>query len=103
MASSFASLDPAGSPLKPASSVIHLCISVNRTVSGSVSGYLSASAIAMSSKLSQLNVCGIRNSLLSLPRVGSLISVVGFLGVILVPVGNLHDDVRGAVWHGLAA
>src|SRR5260370_26781961 len=58
MASSLASLEAAGSPEKPGSSVIHLCMSVKRTVSGSVSGNLSASPIAMSSKLSQPNVGG---------------------------------------------
>src|SRR5258708_29368547 len=35
MASSLPSLDALGSPEKPDSSVIHLCISVKRTVSGS--------------------------------------------------------------------
>src|SRR6516164_4408282 len=58
MASSLDSLDPAGSPAKPGSSIIHLCMSVKRTLSGSVSGYLSASAMARSSKSSQVNVCG---------------------------------------------
>src|SRR5215467_12435179 len=98
MASRFDSLDQAVSPVKPVSSVIHLCMSVKRTVSGSVSGYLSASAIAMSSKLSQLNVGGISHSptgadctsvppwdALSAP-LQLLVSVIRFLGVVLVPV-----------------
>src|SRR5258707_7713472 len=58
MASSLASLEAAGSPVKPGSSVIHLCMSVKRTVRGSVSGYLSARPMAMSSKLSQPKVGG---------------------------------------------
>src|SRR2546430_7604522 len=37
-----ASLEAAGSPEKPGSSVIHLCMSVKRTVRGSTSGNLSA-------------------------------------------------------------
>src|SRR5260370_21953738 len=62
MASSLDSLEAAGSPEKPGSSVIHLWRSVKRTVRGSVSGNLSARPIAMSSKLSQPNVGGIKNS-----------------------------------------
>src|SRR5260370_23896748 len=58
MASSLASLEAAGSPEKPGSSVIHLCMSVKRTVSGSVPGNLSVRLMAMSSKLSQPNVGG---------------------------------------------
>src|SRR5712672_659868 len=58
MASSLASLEAAGSPVKPGSSVIHLCISVKRTVRGSVSGCLSARPMAMSSRLSQPKVGG---------------------------------------------
>src|SRR5579862_1230851 len=45
--------------------------------------------MAMSSKLSQSKVGGM--------------SVVEFLGVIFVPVGNFDDDVGGAVGNGLAA
>src|SRR5712692_5062984 len=30
-------------------------------------------------------------------------SVIEFLGVVLVPIGNFHNDVRGAVGNGLAA
>src|SRR5215472_13443256 len=97
MASSLPSLDAAGSPLNPVNSVIHLCMSVNRTVSGSVSGYLSASAIAMSSKLSQPNVGGISCSLH-----GCVNLVVCFLRVILIPVGNLHNNIRRTIRHGLA-
>src|SRR5258708_280967 len=59
MASSFDSLEAAGSPEKPGSSVIHLCMSVKRTVSGSVSGCLSVNPMAISSKLSQPNDGGI--------------------------------------------
>src|SRR5215471_15532764 len=117
IASSFDSFDPAASPAKPGSSVIHLCMSVKRTVSGSVSGYLSASAIAISSKLSQPNVGGISGSLVGAdlyvrpfsgraearPYNCCVYLVVRFLRVILVPVGNFHDDVGRAVGHGLAA
>src|SRR6267378_2123038 len=92
MASSLASLEAAGSPEKPWSPVIHLCMSVKRTVSGSVSGNLSVRAMAMSSKLSQPNVGGMCGS-----------SVIQFLGVIFVPIGNFHDDVCSAVGDGLAA
>src|SRR6267143_834065 len=92
MASSLASLEAAGSPEKPGSSVIHLCMSVKRTVSGSVSGNLSVRAMATSSKLSQPNVGGMCGS-----------SVIQFLGVIFVPIGNFHDDVCSAVGDGLAA
>src|SRR6266850_5602347 len=59
MASSLDSLEAAGSPEKPGSSVIHLCMSVKRTVKGSVSGNLSVRPMAMSSRLSQPNVGGI--------------------------------------------
>src|SRR4029077_6107709 len=59
MASSFPSLDFAGSPENPGSSVIHLCMSVKRTAYGSRLGYLSVRAIAMSSVSSQSNVGGI--------------------------------------------
>src|SRR3984893_8627919 len=59
MASSLDSLEAAGSPVKRGSSVIHLCMSVKRTVRGSVSGYLSVSAMAMSSRSSQSKVGGI--------------------------------------------
>src|SRR2546423_14595384 len=65
MASSLVSLEAAGSPEKPGSSVIHLCMSVNRTVSGSVCGNLSVRPIAMSSRLSQPKVGGIYGSHLS--------------------------------------
>src|SRR5258708_13293952 len=102
MASSFPSLDFAGSPANPGSSVIHLCMSVKRTEYGSTSGNLSVSAMAMSSKLSQSNVCGIDSSLDGTPRsLGTL--VVQFLGVIFIPMRNFDDDVGGAVGHGLAA
>src|SRR5690242_4447167 len=105
MASSLASLEAAGSPVKPGSSVIHLCMSVKRTVRGSVSGYLSARPMAMSSKLSQPKVGG-----MSTPKkrfntestettevtekksrnkpVATTESVVEFLGVVFVPVGD---------------
>src|SRR5277367_4865991 len=59
MASSLLSLEGAGSPEKPGSSVIHLCMSVKRTVSGSVSGNLSVRPMAMSSMFSHPNVGGI--------------------------------------------
>src|SRR5579859_7493064 len=93
MASSFDSLDLAGSPENPSSSVIHLCMSVNRTVSGSVSGYLSVRAMAMSSKLSQSNVCGM---------VFSKPLMIQFFRVVLIPLGDFDNDIRGAVWHRLA-
>src|SRR5271165_6087873 len=78
-----------GSPANPGSSVIHLCMSVNRTVNGSTSGCLSVKPMAMSSRLSQ-------------SKVGMAISVVQFLGIILVPLGYLDDDVRRPVRHRLA-
>src|SRR6266852_3989527 len=89
MASSLPSLEVFGSPEKPGSSVIHLCMSVKRTVSGSVSGYLSVSAIAMSSVLSQSKVAGM--------------SVIQLLRVVFVPFRNFHDDIGGAVRNCLAA
>src|SRR6267143_1389800 len=102
MASSLPSLEVLGSPEKPGSSVIHLCMSVKRTVSGSVSGYLSVSAMAMSSVLSQSKVAGmllLRNKIeishggtegtkRSKIVKGKQPSVIGFLGVILVPFRN---------------
>src|SRR6266436_7258200 len=113
MASSLPSLEALGSPAKPGSSVIHLCMSVKRTVSGSVSGCLSVRAMAISSVLSQSNVAGIfapqeedwrqRRADESVKRTSPAFSVIGFLGVILVPFRNFHDDVGGAVRHGLAA
>src|SRR5258707_12914729 len=93
MASSFDSLDLAGSPENPSSSVIHLCMSVKRTVSGSVSGYLSVRAIAMSSKLSQSSVCGMFVSKLL---------VIQFFRVVLIPLRNFHNDIRRAVRNRLA-
>src|SRR6266404_3456358 len=102
MASSFPSLDFAGSPANPGSSVIHLCMSVKRTEYGSTSGNLSVNAMAMSSKLSQSNVCGIDGSLDATPRSLATL-VVQFLGVIFIPMRNFDDDVGGAVGHGLAA
>src|SRR5260221_3806988 len=102
MASSFLSLDFAGSPANPGSSVIHLCMSVKRTEYGSTSGNLSVNAMAMSSKLSQSNVCGIDSSLNATPRSLATL-VVQFLGVIFIPMRNFDDDVGGAVGNGLAA
>src|SRR5260221_10784217 len=93
MASSFASLDFAGSPENPVSSVIHLCMSVKRTVRGSVSGYLSVSAMAISSKLSQSNVGGI---------IGRRLSVIQFLRVVLIPFRNLDNDIGCTIRNGLA-
>src|SRR5262249_8240242 len=93
MASSLDSLDFAGSPANPGSSVIHLCISVKRTVYGSSSGNLSVNAMAMSSKLSQ-------------SKVGAMsvcLSVVGFASVVFVPVRNFHDDVGCSIGNRLAA
>src|ERR1700730_1111310 len=111
MASSLPSLEVLGSPEKPGSSVIHLCISVKRTVSGSVSGYLSVSAMAISSVLSQSKVAGML--LLRSQRLATKAgqkrkrvknpSVIGFLRVILVPLGNLHNDIGGAVGNRLTA
>src|SRR6266436_1554051 len=115
IASSLPSLEALGSPEKPGSSVIHLCMSVKRTVSGSVSGCLSVSAMAMSSVLSQSNVAGMlllgdqishggTDGDEKIERVRPKEpSVIGFLGVILVPFRNFHHDVGGAVRHGLAA
>src|ERR1043166_2404181 len=113
MASTLDSFDFAGSPANPGRSVIHLCMSVNRAVYGSSSGNLSVSAIAMSSKLSQSKVGGIFSPSLGLASGGEefakgsqlteLASVIGFFGVILVPVGNFYDDVRRSVGNRLAA
>src|SRR2546429_159249 len=69
-------------------------MSVKRTVSGSVSGYLSVRAIAMSSKLSQSNVCGMFFSELL---------VIQFFSVVLIPLRNFHNDIRRAVRNRLAA
>src|SRR5262245_34455719 len=55
IASSFFSFEFFGSSLKPSRPVTHLCRSVNRTVIGSMSGNLSARAIAMSSVDVQVN------------------------------------------------
>src|SRR5215472_3269922 len=107
MASSLDSLDPAGSPVKPGSSVTHLCMSVKRTVNGSVSGCLSASAMAISSKLSQVNVCGIglllTKSCHLATQLVTLPSVIRFFRVVFVPVGNLYHDIRRPVRDRLAA
>src|SRR5260370_29539407 len=107
IASSLAWLDALGSPEKLGNSVIHLCMSVKRTVSGSVSGYLSVSAMAMSSVSSQSKVAGILllgDSLQVRDRSKlTRLSMVSFLGVILVAVGNFHHDVRSAVRPGFAA
>src|SRR5882762_11563275 len=81
MASSLPSLEVLGSPEKPGNAVIHLCMSVKRTVSGSVSGYLSVSAIAMSSVLSQSKLGGM--SVILLPH------------MVFVPLRNFHDDEIG--------
>src|SRR5208337_2912824 len=62
MASSLLSLDFSGSPANPGNSVIHLCKSVKRTVSGSTSGYLSVKPMAISSRLSQSNVGGMNSA-----------------------------------------
>src|SRR6516225_2099505 len=69
-------------------------MSVKRTVRGSVSGNFSDRAIAMSSTLSQSSVGGMFSQ---------YFLVVCFFRVILVPVGNFHDDVRRAIGHRLAA
>src|SRR6266852_623022 len=116
MASSLASLEAAGSPEKPGSSVIHLCMSVKRTVSGSVSGNLPVRAIAMSSKLSQPNVGGMSTPEKDLTRghrdrqetwrdkpAATTELVIEFLGVVFVPFGDFNDDVGGAVGNCLAA
>src|ERR1700730_18818873 len=100
MASSLPSFEVFGSPTKPGISVTHLCMSVKRTVSGSVSGYLSVSAMAMSSVLSQSKVGGML--LLGKQFTSHFKLVISFLGVILVPLGNLYHDVRGAVRNRLA-
>src|SRR6266436_4875611 len=113
MASSFPSLDLAGSPANPGSSVIHLCMSVKRTVYGSTLGNLSVSAIAIFSVLSQSNDAGImaphktfatESHTEETPRlVAILILMIHFLGVIFIPVRDFDHDVSRAVWHGLAA
>src|SRR5258706_16217647 len=89
MASSLPSLEVLGSPEKPGNSVIHLCMSVKRTVSGSVSGYLSVSAMAISSVLSQSKDGGM--SVILLPH------------VVFVPFRNFHHDIGGAVRNRLAS
>src|SRR6266478_3023673 len=116
MASSLDSLEAAGSPEKPGSSVIHLCMSVKRTVSGSVSGCLSANPMAISSKLFQPNVGGISTPEKDLTQGAEIAEkrwrdkpaattelMIEFLGVIFVPIGNFHHDVGGSVGDGLAA
>src|SRR5215475_14319335 len=55
MASNFFSFEFLGSSLKPSRPTTHLWRSVNRTVSGSTSGNLSAKAIAMSSVVVHVN------------------------------------------------
>src|SRR5277367_3361616 len=113
MASSFPSFDNFGSPVNPGSSMIHLCMSVKRTVSGSTPGCFSASWMPISSALSQSNVFGIpfRSWMQMFPRRLDVAAaaqsrkflVLGFLRVILVPLRNLDHDVLGAVRHTLAA
>src|SRR5712692_1618252 len=92
MASSLPSFESFGSPAKPGSSSTHLCRSVKRMFSGSVSGNLSASRIPTSSELSQSSV-----GMLS-PRL-----VFVFAGVVAVPLRNLDDHILRAVGHELAA
>src|SRR5450755_1671771 len=99
MASSLLSLEAVASPEKFGSSIIHLCRSVKRTVSGSVSGWASVKLIAMSSMSSQSNVGG---TLLSL-SLALIILVIQFFGVVLVPFRNFYHDVRGSVGNCLAA
>src|SRR5882757_6073616 len=95
-------------------------MSVKRTVYGSTSGNLSVRPIAMSSTLSQSNVGGMSlpKTLASeneryktscvlrllLPVICSVFPSVPvqFLRVILVPLRNLHHNVRRPVRHGLA-
>src|SRR5207245_5272827 len=117
MAPGFDWFEAAGSPVNRGSSVIHLCMSVKRTVSGSVSGYLSVSAMAMSSKLSQPNVGGMSTPEKDLTQraqrsqrkdggikpAATTASVIEFLGVVLVPIRDFHNDVGGSIGNGVAA
>src|SRR5271156_6122736 len=114
MASSLLSLDLVASPTKFESSRIHLCMSVKRTVSGSVSGCASVRPIAMSSMSSQSNVGGtVMAPMWLLLRSGYGCKaassrrtpklVIEFFGVIFIPLGNFHHDIRRTVGYGLAA
>src|SRR5258708_25331758 len=91
MASSFASLEAAGSLEKRGSAVIHLCMSVKRTVRGSVPGNLSVRAIAMSSKLSQPNVGGMSTPEKTFSTEGTEIAKKH--GGINPPHGRINDRV----------
>src|SRR6267154_127457 len=114
MASSLPSFEAFGSPQNPDNSVIHLCMSVNRTVSGSVPGYLSVSAMAMSSVSSQPKVAGMllltdqnqdwTSTTEAMDKIENRLArlMIKFFGVILVPLGNFHNDVCGAIGYGLA-
>src|SRR5438309_1077638 len=63
IASSLPSFDAFGSSSNSSSSVTQRCRSVNRTLSGSVSGNFSCSAIPRSSASSQLSVIAVLNLL----------------------------------------
>src|SRR5260221_3304002 len=74
-------------------------MSVNRTVYGSRSGNLSVSPMAMSSRLSQSNFCGIPSSL---EKSRTIFLVVQLLRVVLVPLGDFDHDVSCTVGNSLA-
>src|ERR1700726_3215695 len=102
MASSLPSLEAFGSPSKPFSSVTILCRSVKRTVSGSVLGCVSESWMPISSASSHPNVGGMYCSLWIMGRAWPF-SVLCFLRVILIPLGNFYNDIFCAVGNALAA
>src|SRR5438874_1282070 len=102
MASSLVSLEAAGSPEKPGSSVIHLCMSVNRTVSGSVCGNLSVRPIAMSSRLSQPKVSGIIAGFQAfshddVARRAGADAAASMVQTGLDALGNVEDAARNAI------
>src|SRR5579862_5970808 len=104
MDSSLPSLESFGSPAKPSSSVTHLCKSVKRTPSGSMSGNFSASLIPISSQSSQSNVAGMLapSSPAPFPQRGGAL-VFSFLGEIAIPLRDLHHHVGGPVRDALTA
>src|SRR5271170_7722350 len=110
MASSLPSFESFGSPVKPGSSMIHLCRSVKRTVSGSTFGCFSESWMPISSALSQSNVGGIDPLVISKkerkqekePARRRRCSMLRFFRVVFVPLGNLDDDIFRAVGDALA-
>src|ERR1700693_2774544 len=119
MVSSLPSFDSLGSPEKPGSSIIHLCRSVIRMVRGSTPGCFSASWMPISSALSQSNVCGTvspknwnADFVLTLQRYCADLKVaateakalvLGFFGVVFIPLGDFDHNIFGAVGDTLAA